>query len=99
MRTPEEFGTEHLYDGELGATLVRKVLFAVYKSIEKQNVKEGQQFFMTEYGFEYQSVKSLREKITQLLAYFSSLHNQLPHWLACSEASTMLITAMKNERV
>lgn len=99
MRTPLEFETEHLYNGELGATLVRKVLFAVFKSIDKQNVREGQNFFLTEFGFDYQVNKSLREKIFQLLQYFSTLHNQLSHWQKCSETSALLITAMKNESV
>ena len=99
IKTPQEFGTEHLYDGELGATLVRKVLFALHKSVEKQNVKEGQSFFMTEYGFDYQMNKALRERIMELLEYFSLLHNQLPHWVACGESAKMLITAMKNESV
>lgn len=97
MRTPEEFGTENLNDGELGATLLRKVLFAVYKSIDKQEVKEGQNFLYTEYGFEYQSNKSLRDNISKILEYFSLLHNQLNHWQTASEASKILITAMKNE--
>lgn len=99
MRTPEEFSTENLNDGELGATLLRKVLFAVYKSIDKQNVKEGQNFLLTEYGFEYQSNKSLRDNISKILEYFSLLHNQLKHWQTASEASKILITAMKNESI
>lgn len=97
MRTPEEFGAENLNDGELGSTLLRKILFAVYKSIEKQNVQEGLYFFQTEFGFDYQSNKSFRDKIMQLLDYFSTLHNQLSHWQQCSETSNLLITAMKNE--
>jgi putative DNA methylase len=99
MRTAEEFGTEGLNDGELGQTLLRKVLFAVFKSIDKQNVREGQNFLLTEYGFDYQANKSLREKIFSLLAYFAQLHNQLPHWQNCSATSTLLATAMKNESV
>ena len=99
MRTAEEFGTEGLNDGELGQTLLRKVLFAVYKSIDKQNVREGQNFLLTEYGFDYQANKSLREKIFSLLDFFALLHNQLPHWQNCSATSKLLATAMKNESV
>jgi putative DNA methylase len=97
MRTAEEFGTEGLNDGELGQTLLRKVLFAVYKSIDKQNVQEGQNFLLTEYGFDYQANKSLREKIFSLLDFFAQLHNQLPHWQNCSATSKLFATAMKNE--
>jgi adenine-specific DNA methylase len=99
MRTAEEFGTEGLNDGELGQTLLRKVLFAVYKSIDKQNVREGQNFLLTEYGFDYQANKSLREKIFSLLDFFALLQNQLPHWQNCSATSKLLATAMKNESV
>lgn len=97
MKTPEDFGSENLNDGELGATLVRKILFAVYKSNEKQNVQEGQRYFQSEFGFEYQANNALREKIIHLLRYFSSLQYQLVHWKQFSETSTLLIAAMKNE--
>jgi len=97
MKTPEDFGSENLNDGELGATLVRKILFAIYKSSEKQNVQEGQRYFQSEFGFEYQANNALREKIIHLLRYFSSLQYQLVHWKQFSETSTLLIAAMKNE--
>ncbi len=97
MKTPEDFGSENLNDGELGATLVRKILFAIYKSSEKQNVQEGQRYFQSEFGFEYQANNALREKIIHLLGYFSSLQYQLVHWKQFSETSTLLIAAMKNE--
>ena len=97
MKTPEDFGSENLNDGELGATLVRKILFTIYKSNEKQNVQEGQRYFQSEFGFEYQVNSALREKIIHLLQYFSSLQYQLLHWKQFSETSTLLIAAMKNE--
>lgn len=94
LKTATEFGRKELGDSGFGATLLRQVLFAVYKTRETESTGEGITWLKTEVP----AYASNRQRIIELLEYLATFRKNasMSHWYADADAAALLGGALRN---
>jgi adenine-specific DNA methylase len=94
LKTAVEFGNKEMGEAGFGPTLVRHALFAVCKTMETENPRDGLTWLTTE----VKDYASSRARILEILEFLATLrhHASLPHWHQDAEAAAILAGALRN---
>jgi len=93
LKTASEFKRKGLGGDGFAATLLRQVLFAVFRVAEREETKEGMTWLKTEIADYW----AQRENIVDLARYLSGL--PMPHWARDVAAARLLAGAVENDHV
>jgi len=95
FKTPSEFGRSHLSTGNMGNTLVRHIIFAVYESVVAEDARNGLNWLKTEVGDYWNQKKT----IVVVLRYLATMahHEHAPHWEIDAETAAVLAGAVEND--
>jgi putative DNA methylase len=93
LKTASEFKRRELEATGFGATLLRNVLFAVYRIAESEEAKEGMTWLKTELPDYW----TQRENIAALARYLGRL--PMEHWEKDVAAARLLAGAVENDHV
>ncbi|MGH8501567.1 MAG: anti-phage-associated DUF1156 domain-containing protein [Gammaproteobacteria bacterium] len=93
LKTASEFKRRGLGGDGFGATLLRQVLFAVFRVAEHEETKQGMTWLKTEIADYW----SQREKIIALARYLAGM--PMPHWQRDAAAARLLAGAVENDHI
>jgi len=95
LRTPTELKGRDLSGQGLAGTLLRQVLFAIYKTVEEENPKPG----LTYLKQELSNYWDRRQTILALLDYLSKKPSTMEHWRKDADAAHLLRGAISEDGV
>jgi adenine-specific DNA methylase len=97
LKTAAEFGTRMLGGDGFGSSLVRQVLFAIFKIIQSEETATGLNWLKTELTDYWNG----RDKILHVLDYLAKLDRVtgMDHWRQDSEAARSLAGAVRNDHI
>jgi putative DNA methylase len=94
LKTASEFVRRELGGAGFADSLVRNILFAVYRAADSTEAREGLRWLRDEVKPSYWDS---REAIVAVLRFFAGL--QSPHWQQDAEASRLLAGVVENDHV
>ena len=96
LKTASEFGSRSLEGKDFAGTLLRQVLFGVFKTAETESPREAITWFMGEID----NYAVNRARVIGILEYVSGLRNvsSLVHWHRDAEAAGILAGALRNQQ-
>jgi hypothetical protein len=94
LKTASEFTRRELGGAGFAGSLVRNILFAVYRAAESTEAREGLRWLRDEVKPNYWDS---REAIVAVLRFLGGL--QSPHWQQDAEAARLLAGAVENDHV
>jgi hypothetical protein len=95
LKTPTELKGRDLSGQGLAGTLLRQVLFAIYKTVEEENPKPG----LTYLKQELSNYWDRRQTILALLDYLSKKPSTMEHWRKDADAAHLLRGAISEDGV
>lgn len=95
LKTPTELKGRDLSGQGLAGTLLRQVLFAIYKTVEEENPKPG----LTYLKQELSNYWDRRQTILALLDYLSKKPSTMEHWRKDADAAHLLCGAISEDGV
>jgi len=95
LKTPTELKGRDLSGQGLAGTLLRQVLFAIYKTVEEENPKPG----LTYLKQELSNYWDRRQTILALLDYLSKKPSTIEHWRKDADAAHLLRGAISEDGV
>lgn len=97
VKTSSEFASRSQTGSEFAVSLVRSVLFAVFKVSRSEQTQDGLNWLKTE----LQDYWNSREKIIHLLEFFGGLGrvSTMGHWEKDSESARLLAGTVRNDHV
>ncbi|MCU7550399.1 DUF1156 domain-containing protein [Chitinophagaceae bacterium LB-8] len=96
LRSALEFKNKGLTDEGFGASMLRKVLFAVHETHVKEDPKEGRNYLKGELQKEYWS---RRQKLITVTRYIQNLGSRIEHWQDDAKAANLLAGSLENDHV
>jgi adenine-specific DNA methylase len=93
LKTASEFKRREMGSQGLGTTLLRDVLFAVFRVADSEETREGMIWLKNEVSDYWMQ----RENIVMLLRYLSRLST--PHWAEDAAAAQLLAGAVENDHI
>ncbi len=93
LKTASELKRGDLGEGSFGASLLRHVLFAVYRVAESEETREGMTWLKTE----VKDYWAQRESLLALLEYIPRL--SIAHWQTDAQAAKLLAGAVGNDHI
>jgi adenine-specific DNA methylase len=96
LKTPSEFKARDLGGEGFGGSLLRQVLFAVYKTAEAEDPRVGRDYLKMEVGGYWDQ----RQAIMALLRYLGEKPqpgDSMAHWAADAEAARLLHGSISND--
>ena len=96
LKTASEFGNREINDAGFGGSLVRQTLFAVCKTSETENPRDGINWLTTE----VKDYAASRPRVIEILDFLAALrmNASLPHWHKDAEAAGLLAGALRNRQ-
>ncbi len=96
IKTASEFARKEMGDSGFGASLVRHALFAIFKTTETENTRDGITWLKTE----VKDYASSRQRVIEILEFLSARRQNasLPHWHKDAEAAGLLAGALRNRQ-
>ena len=95
LKTPTELKGRDLSGQGFAGTLLRQVLFAIYKTVEEENPKPG----LTYLKQELSNYWDRRQTILALLDYLSKKPSTMEHWRKDADAAHLLRGAISEDGV
>jgi adenine-specific DNA methylase len=95
LKTPTELKGRDLSGQGFAGTLLRQVLFAIYKTVEEENPKPG----LTYLKQELSNYWDKRQTILSLLDYLSKKPSTMEHWRKDADAAHLLRGAISEDGV
>ena len=96
LKTAREFGSRDLRGGDFGDTLLRQILFAVYKTAEEDDPRPGRDWLRQEVPQYW----NLRQNIAELLRYIAQTPtSSMEHWDKDAAAAELLRGMVENDSV
>jgi len=96
LKTASEFGRRNLEGEGFADTLLRQILFGIFKTAETESPREAITWFMSEIN----DYAGNRTRIIEILEYISKIRNNssLVHWHEDAEAAGILAGALRNRQ-
>jgi adenine-specific DNA methylase len=96
LKSASEFGRKELSGEGFSGTLLRQVLFGIFKTVETESPREAITWFMNE----IENYAGNRSKVIQILEYLGSLqqHTGMVHWHKDANAAAILAGALRNRQ-
>ncbi|MFC1994403.1 anti-phage-associated DUF1156 domain-containing protein [Chloroflexota bacterium] len=96
LKTATEFGRRNLEGEGFADTLLRQILFGIFKTAETESPREAITWLMSEIN----DYAGNRTSIIELLEYISKMHinTSLVHWHKDAEAAGILAGALRNRQ-
>lgn len=96
LKTATEFARKEIGNSGFGASLVRNTLFAVFKTAESENTRDGITWLTTE----VKDYASSRQRVIEILEFLAARRQNasLPHWHKDAEAAGLLAGALRNRQ-
>jgi len=95
LKTPTELKGRDLSGQGFAGTLLRQVLFAVYKTVEEENPKPGLMYLRQELSNYWDQ----RKTILAILDYLSKKPSAMDHWQKDADAAHLLCGAISEDGV
>ncbi len=96
LKTASEFGRKELSGEGFAGTLLRQVLFGIFKTNETESPREAITWFMNE----IKDYSGNRGRIIEIIEYIATLrqNSTLVHWHKDAEAAAILAGALRNRQ-
>jgi len=96
LKSASEFGRKELSGEGFSGTLLRQVLFGIFKTVETESPREAITWFMNE----IENYAGNRLKVIQILEYLAGLqqHAGMVHWHRDANAAAILAGALRNRQ-
>jgi putative DNA methylase len=96
LKTASEFGRKELSGEGFAGTVLRQVLFGIFKTVETESPREAIIWFMNEIG----DYSNNRARVIEILEFIAKLRNNssLVHWHKDAEAASVLSGALRNRQ-
>jgi putative DNA methylase len=98
LKTPTEFRARDLAGDGFNGSLLRKVLFAIYKSAEEKDPRVGREYLRTELS-DYWDRRQLIIALVTYLANRPKPETSMPHWKGDVEAAQLLRGSIENDSI
>lgn len=96
LKTASEFGRKELGGDGFAGTLLRHVLFGIYKTEETESPREAITWFMNEIN----DYSNNRARVIEILEYLANLQENatMAHWHKDAKAAAILAGALRNRQ-